>query len=237
MSALPPLLHQGRSLSLRRTAPIDAPLLFQQMYRTEGFMRLFRLNDNVESEAQLRERLAQRLKVTPTQSGYLELLILHKQHGAIGVVSLADHSALHRRAEFLIGIFDRNYRHASYGLEAGLLIGDLAFNSYNLNRLYAYSYAYNDYAQQSLMASGFEREGIMKEHIYDRESQQFVDMHVYGMTLEHFRVNQRLARLSLRLVGRDITQPLPIATPTPIELETSPSDCPAFVKSGLMNIL
>lgn len=230
MSDLPPLLHQGRSLCLRRTAPADASLLFQQMYRTAGFMRLFRLNDSVETEAQLKERLAQRLQVSPAQSGYLELLILHRQHGPLGVVCLADYSALHRRAELLIGIFDENYRHASYGLEACLLIGDLAFNCYSLHRLYAYSYEYNHYAQKLMIAGGFDREGIMRSHVYDREAQQFVDLHIYGMTVDQFRQNQRLARLSLRLVGRDITQLPPPSAIT--AKETTQPKRPAFVRSG-----
>jgi RimJ/RimL family protein N-acetyltransferase len=229
MSALPPLLHRGRSLSLRRTAPADAPLLFDKMYRSAAFMHLFRLNDPVDSEAQLRERLAQRLKSTPTQSGYLELLMQHQQHGSLGVVCLADYSALHRRAEFLIGIFDQQHRRASYALEACLLIGDLAFNYYNLHRVYAYSYEYNHYAQNLMCTGGFHQEGSMKSHVFDRDTQQYVDLNIYGLNVNQFRQNPLLARLSRRLVGRDITQPPP---PAETPLETTPAQQPTYLKSG-----
>ncbi len=148
MSTEAVILHQGRSLSLRRTMPEDAAFLYQQMYSNAEFMHLFRLNDAVQSEAELKERLLKRWQVSPAKSGYLELLILHQQHGPIGIVAAADYAPLHRRAEFLIGLFNSNYYHASYGIEASLMLGDLVFNRYNLHRFYAYSYAYNYHAHK-----------------------------------------------------------------------------------------
>ena len=120
MSSLP-LLHQGRSLSLRRTAPQDAAFLYHHMYQNASFMQLFRLNDTYVSEAQLSYRLAQRLKIEPSQSGNLEVILIPKSRGAIGLGVLADYSSLHRRAELLVGIFDTSLRAASYGVEASLL--------------------------------------------------------------------------------------------------------------------
>jgi RimJ/RimL family protein N-acetyltransferase len=220
---LPPLLHQGRSLSLRRTAPEDAPLLYRHMYQNADFMQRFRLNDTYSTEAQLRYRLAKRLTIDPAQSGNLEVLLIHKTHGPIGVGTLADYSALHRRAELLIGIFEPSLRAISYGVEASLLLGDLAFNQYNLHRLYAYSYAYNPYAQQTLESGGFQYEGLLKEHVFDQKTQTFVDLKILAMTEPSFRRNQRLVKLSQRLVGRDITQPpaqmtRSVAQPTPPSL-------------------
>ncbi|MEL7314696.1 MAG: GNAT family protein [Cyanobacteria bacterium J06559_3] len=223
-----PLLHRGRSLVVRRTAPEDAALLFKQMYQNPDFMRLFRLNDAIASEHQLAERLTRRLQVDPAQSGYLELLLIHKQKGPIGVVALADYAPLHRHTELLIGLFAAAHRHHSYGLEGCLLVGDLVFNQYGLHRLYAYTYQYNHYAQKSLEAGGFVLEGVMQEHVFDSATQQFINLHVYGMTAPQFRQNARLARLAQRLVGRDITQPLPCvsASPTPQKSQ------PRFVRSG-----
>ena len=109
--------------------------------------------------------------------------------------------------------------------EACLLLGDLAFNQYNFHRLYAYSYAHNAYSQKALESGGFQYEGVFKEHVFDQKTQTFVDLKIFGMTEAEFRQNQRLVRLSQRLVGRDITQkilqvpsqlPQPTAQPPPI---------------------
>lgn len=218
-------LHQGRSLSLRRTIPEDAPLLFQRAYQNVEFMRLFRLNDRPAGVHEVQSRLEHLHQQPPDSLGYLELLIVHHQHGPIGLVVLSDYVALHRRAEFLIGLFDRAHRHASYGLEASLMTLDLAFNAYAMNRLYAYTYAYNQPAQKGLTSLGFLLEGVLVEHVFDRSSETFVDLHGYGMTVHQFRQARRLAALARRLLGRDITQPSvpPRPTPTPK---------PPFVKSG-----
>ena len=47
--------------------------------------------------------------------------------------------------------------------------------------------------------------GVMKEHIFDQQKGKFVDLHIFGMTVQKFRQNRRIAKLSRRLIGRDIT--------------------------------
>lgn len=233
------ILHQGRSLTLIRTTPDDAPFLFEKMYSRYEIMRLVRLNDKTETVEQVRERLIARSRSTPAETGYLECLMVHKTHGAIGIVGAADYNPLHQRAELVIGIFDEQHRSLSYGLEACLLMGDLIFNAYHLHRFCAYSYGYNHPSQVALLAGGFELEGIMKEHLYDPVSQQYVDMHIYAMTEPQRRHNPRVARLSKRLVGRDVTQPLTGTLPPPDESRIPailyPSQKPpSFVKSGVL---
>ncbi|PZU95064.1 MAG: GNAT family N-acetyltransferase [Pseudanabaena sp.] len=231
--SLPPVLHQGRTISLRRTAPVDAELLYERMYKNAEFMHLFRLNTFYDSLSRLRESLAQKLETPPEQTGYLEMLIIHKIYGPIGLTYLADFSPVHRRAEFAVGLFDPNHRQASYALESGLLVGDLSFNRYNIQRLYTYVYGYNDFSQKTTIAAGFALEGIARKHIFDESSKDFVDLYHFGMILEDFRNNQRLARFSQRLVGRDITQPLRDSIPEPIR---PPIDHPEFIQSGQIRI-
>ena len=67
-------------------------------------------------------------------------MIEHKKHGPIGVALLSDYTPVHKRAEYLIGLFDENRRSLGYGAEATLLILDLAFNYYKLHRIYTYVY-------------------------------------------------------------------------------------------------
>lgn len=224
-SILAPILHQGRSLSLRRTIPSDAPLLYQRAYQNLEFMRLFRLNDRPADVEEVRSRLENLHQQPPDNLGYLELMIIHQEHGAIGMVALSDYAALHRRAEFLIGLFDDIRRHASYGLEASLMTLDLAFNAYALNRVYAYTYAYNQPAQKGLTSLGFSLEGVLVEHVFDRSTEGFVNLYCYGMTVQQFRQAYRLSPLSKRLLGRDITQLASIPQP-----QYAPP--PQFIKSG-----
>jgi len=233
------IIHQGNSLTLIRTSPDDAEFLFEKMYSRYDFMRLFRLNDQVKTVEKVRERLIARSRSTPAETGYLECLMVHKTHGVIGIVGAADYSSFHQRAESLTGIFDEQHRSISYGIEACLLMGDLVFNAYHLHRFYAYCYGYNRPAQAAMSAGGFELEGIMKEHLFDPVSQQYVDMYIYGMTEKQMRENARIARLSKRLIGRDMTQPLTAPLPPPDESRIPatlyPSQKPpAFVKSGVL---
>jgi len=241
MAINPLIIHQGRSLTFKRTTPDDAPLLFEKMYSRYDFMRLFRLNDTAKTLEQVREKLIARSHSTPAETGYLECLMIHKTHGAIGIIAAADYTPLHRKAEFLIGIFDQKYRSASYCAEAWLLMTDLIFNAYHLHRFYAYSYGYNHPAHAALTAGGFQLEGVMKEHLYDPVSQQYVDLHIYGMNEAQMRQNPRIASLSKRLVGRDITQPLTAPLPPPDESKipanatlSNSQQQPFFVKSGVL---
>ncbi len=201
------ILSQGRSLSLRRTIPNDAQLLFDKAFSRPDFMRLYNLNYQPANATEVQRNLVQRQRIPPGQEHYLELMILHRQRGPIGICTLADYSAFHRRAEYLIGLFDAENRSVGHGLEASLLMLDLAFNRYQLHKLYAVTYSYNTNAQSGLTSLGFRLEGIRKEHIFDPFNQSFLDLHDYGLTVNEFRANARLLPLSRRLLGREINQP------------------------------
>ncbi len=204
-SAQPSPLHQGKNITLRRTVPRDAAFLFEKAYQNKDFMHLFRINDTPQSVNKVRRRLERQWQSTPEKSGYLEMLIIHKKHGAIGLAVLANYSPVHRRAEYLIGLFDKQHRQASYGIETTLLVMDLAFNHYNLHKLDAYTYAYNQAGQKNLLGGGFVEEGLRREHLYSKAEGRFLDIRAFGLILNDFRSNQLLSRLSRRLVGYDIT--------------------------------
>jgi len=198
--------NQGRSISIRQTTPEDTPILYRA-YTDDEFMRLYRSNNPLQSEEQLRQMLAERLKHSPEKRGYIEFIIIHRRYGAIGVASLADFSSTHRRAEMLIGLFEQKYRGGKFALEASLLVFDLAFNAYNLNKLYTYVYEYNHFAEKSTVHSGFTQEGTLKNHHYLVHEKRFVSLYINGLVIEDFRRSETLRKLSLRLLGRDITRP------------------------------
>ena len=130
--------NRGKHVHLRQAIPEDAEI-FHSAYASEDFSRLFRANGEKQSLEELRLCLAERSETPPESLSYVEFAILLKGQ-PIGVAVLADYSPLHRRAEFLIGIFSESKRHAAHAIEASLLILDLAFNHYQLNKLYAFAY-------------------------------------------------------------------------------------------------
>lgn len=203
--------NQGHALQIRRTTPQDATILLRA-YQDEAFMRLYHSNHAQPNEKQLIELLREREQYSPVELGYLEWLILHKQHGAIGVTALGDYSPIHQRAEFLIGLFDKQHRSVGYGTEATLLVLDLAFNVYHLNKIYAYVYEYNQFAQQNMVKFGFQHEGTLVKHHYWLAEKKFIDLYINGITVTGFRHHDKIRRYSLRLLGRDITQSYEIIT-------------------------
>lgn len=230
--SLVPRMNQSRSLWLRRTVPADAEILFHKGFSQQEFMRLFRLNDQPTSVEVVRQRLIKRQQLPPNKDRYLELLITHKRHGPIGLCALADYAPQHKRAEYLVGLFNARQRSVSYGVETTLMVFDLAFNSYKMNKVCAIAYSYNQSARSGLLNIGFASEGQRREHVFDSVSQAFVDLCDYGMTATDFRSSQLIARLSQRFLRRDITQPQSIPAsqrPNAPQDVTSP---PQFVHSG-----
>lgn len=198
--------NQGKSLHLRQTEPKDAPILLKA-YEDESFIRLYRSNNiTPENEQQLAEGLKKRTEIHPAQLGYLEFMIEHKQHGAIGVAAFGDYAHYHKRAEFLIGLFEEKYHSLGYGTEATLLMIDLAFNVYNFNKVYMYIYGYNEHAKNNAVKFGFKQEGYLESHHYSTREKGFVDLYINGLTVSNFRKHEKIRRFSKRLIGRDITQ-------------------------------
>ena len=206
MKASSVTLSFGRSLHLRRAETQDCDLLWDKMYGDREFMRLLRLDDQPKSKEQLQQRLKKLNEPAQGRGRNLEMLIIHREYGTIGLASLVGYSPKHRRAELQLGLFSSAHR-ARYGVEAGLLALGLAFNVGQLNKVCAYVYDYNSFAQKVLTSAGFRREGYLEAHIYSEMDHRFVNLCLFGLTVESFRQSKRLSRLSARLVGRDVTQP------------------------------
>lgn len=107
------------------------------------------------------------------------------------------------------------------GVEASLLVFDFAFNQQRLNKLLTYVYGSNLQAQASTLALGFRQEGHLKNHFYLGEKAGFCDVFQNGMLQNEFRENARLKRLSLKLLGRDVTKLAKAAARNEFNLEAS----------------
>ncbi len=196
----------GRRVLLRRGGEADADFL-QTCFQNRDFVaRYNRFAPRQRTARELAVMLKQDARRHPCQTRSLGWVICRQGDGRpVGLASLSSIQFAHRRAEFLIGIPDPADRTPGCALEATLLAFDFAFNRVNLHKLTNLVYADNPEAQAQNLAVGFRAEGVLHEHIAEPQDDIFIDLFMNGLTQAHFRENRRLARLSLRLLGRDIT--------------------------------
>ncbi len=122
----------------------------------------------------------------------------------IGLASLVDIQIAHRRAELLVGIPDQAERQRSTGVTM-MLIMDLAFNQIGLHKLTSLVLANNPHSQRSTVAIGFTQEGLRRRHLRDPQTRRWLDCYENGIIADDFYHNPVIARVSKRLIGRDIT--------------------------------
>lgn len=144
-----------------------------------------------------------------TETGSLCFTIEHFSLGPIGVAILHDYTSVHRRCEQILVIPAAQHRGRGYGVEAELLLLDLAFNRYLLSKVYGYAFDDNPIGHNVAVRGGFSDEGQMRQHCYIAQQKRYANLHVHGLLESEFRASTTLARLSCKLVGRDITQAKP----------------------------
>jgi hypothetical protein len=74
-----------------------------------------------------------------------------------------------------------------------------------MNKLTTIVYGDNISSQRNTLAVGIIQESYLREQNIDASSGHFLDLYGNDLALKDFRANRRLAKLSKRLVGRDIT--------------------------------
>lgn len=202
---------EGNNIVLRPQNIHDAEFLqlcFSDLEFTTRYNRnLFRIS----TVSALKIDLEKSTNKHPCETNTISWVIENKTNNppiAIGLASLTDISFLHQRAEFLVGIPDFCKKQAPMGagLEASLLAIDFAFNRVNLNKITSIVYGDNSVSQNNTIELGFELEGIQKFQLWDKRNDCYRDIYNNGLRVESMRSNSRLARLSKRLLGRDITK-------------------------------
>ena len=196
----------GEKLTLRRYSEDDAGYL-HQCYKNNTFMTQY---NHYFPRHQRLEDLAIKLREADAKHPYqlrsVDWIIFKKAtNQPIGIANLVEIQFHHRRAELLIGFPNPAHHNKSYGLEATLLILDYAFNRVGLNKLTTIVYGDNAFAQKNSLALGFVQESYLREQIMEPSGEKFLDLYGNGMTLNDFRNNRRIPKLSRRLLGRDIT--------------------------------
>ncbi|NOT86269.1 MAG: GNAT family N-acetyltransferase [Methylococcaceae bacterium] len=199
----------GNTLLLRRFQASDSEYL-SRCYAAQDFMRFYHhflpCNQPVKL---LEKKLHQNAQLHPCQSKAIDWIICRTDathiSRPIGIANLVDIQFAHRRAELLIGIPEPVDRLGHTGLETSLLIMDFAFNRVNLNKLTSYVYGINPIAQKNTLALGFKQEGYLNAHLIQPENGKALDLYTNGLTMTDFRHNTHLAKLSRRVLGRDVT--------------------------------
>lgn len=199
---------EGVRVKLVRSGPDYTDFLYD-CYQNDQFMDLYRLAQNrTLTKDAIYQRLSDEKKKLPQELKRIEWIVLKIDASGerpIGLGALADYQQGHQRGEFLLGIPNSSYQKTTLSLEASLLILEFAFQEAKLHKLVSFVYGYNKNAQKNTLHLGFKQEGLLKEHLHT--PQGFIDLFQNGLLLNDFRHNKQLARLSLRLLGRDITLP------------------------------
>lgn len=199
----------GRRVMLKKASPDDAEFL-SKWYNTKAFRRLFRLSHtrpfSVDSIA---EGLIQKNNLLNTLR-QIEWVVWRKQNNdvhylPIGLANLVDINQIHKTAEFQIGIVNSNDRVSGIAVEATFLAMEFAFKVLTLFKLHTFVYGFNHHSQNSTVSLGFTQEGILREQYWDPYEQKHIDLYFNGLLAREFWKNKRIAKLSSRLLGRDIT--------------------------------
>jgi [ribosomal protein S5]-alanine N-acetyltransferase len=167
-------LH-GPSLMLRYAAPEDAPALFalgsdREVTRFFSWGPYSRIEEPVAYIVGLADRRE--------RGEQLDLLIVHRDDGPIGVVGLAELSQRDRRA--MIGTWlGRAWWGSGANREAKALVAHLAFEHLGLERLGAYADVENGRSQAALERLGFVREGLLRR--WHRHGDVAHDVYVYSL--------------------------------------------------------
>lgn len=186
-------LH-GPSLTLRYATPDDAHALLElgsdphvtRFFSWGPYARIEEPVAYVIGLADRRERGEQ-----------LDLLIVHRADGPIGVVGLAELARRDRRA--VVGTWlGRRWWGTGANRETKALIAHLAFAQLGLDRLGAYADVENVRSQKALERVGFAHEGVLRR--FHRHGATAHDVHVYSLLREEWAVSP-LAEVPVSMAG------------------------------------
>lgn len=158
ISIAPVLEVTGPTLTLRYATDADAPALFA-LASDPVVTRWFSwgpYTDRGQPLAYIESLAAKR-----DAGVLLDFLVVHEQHGPIGVTGLSELSARDGRAT--VGTwFGRDWWGSGVNAESKALIAALAFERLGLQRLTAWANTRNGRSQTALERVGFRREGVLR---------------------------------------------------------------------------
>jgi ribosomal-protein-alanine N-acetyltransferase len=184
---------RGPVLTLRYATPDDAPALLE-LASDPAVTRYFSWGPytSVEEPLAYIAGLAERRE----RGEQLDLLVVHRDDGPIGVTGLSELSRRDRRAT--VGSwFGHRWWGSGANFEAKALIAALAFEHLGLERLTAWANRRNGRMLVSLERVGFRREGTLTA--WHRHGDEVHDVVVFGLTRAAWE------RAELRRVPAEVT--------------------------------
>jgi [ribosomal protein S5]-alanine N-acetyltransferase len=170
-----PLLVTGPTLSLRYAGASDAPRLYE-LANDPAVTRFFSWGPYTSLEQP--EAYIASLPAKRERGELLDFLIVHHEHGPIGVTGLSELSRRDRRAT--VGTwFGHRWWGSGANLESKALIAALGFGRLGLDRLTAWANTRNGRSQVALERVGFRREGVLRA--WHRHGDRVHDVVVFGM--------------------------------------------------------
>jgi [ribosomal protein S5]-alanine N-acetyltransferase len=127
----------------------------------------------------------------------LDFLVVHPEHGPIGVTGLSELSTRNRHAT--VGSwFGRDYWGSGANAESKALITALAFRALGMDRLTAWANTRNGRSQIALERVGFRREGVLRA--WHRHGDALHDVVVFGLTRPQWE-SSPLAAIPVQIEG------------------------------------
>jgi len=173
----------GPTLTLRYATADDAPRLLElasdpavtQWFSWGPYERLDQARSYIDQLEAKREG-----------GELLDFLVVHPEHGPIGVTGLSELSRRNRHAT--VGTwFGREYWGSGANRESKALIAALAFEQLHLDRLTAWANTRNGRSQAALESAGFRREGVLRD--WHRHGDTLHDVVVFGMTRRQWQTS------------------------------------------------
>jgi len=186
----------GPNLELRLPDPSDARALFA-LARDPEVTRWFSWGP-YEREAEARAYL-ERLPGERERGEQLDLIVVHREAGPVGVTGLSELSRRDRRA--MVGTWlGRRWWGTGVNAESKALVAHLAFapGGLGLERLGAYTNVAHARSQAALQALGFRREGVLRR--WHRHGDEVHDVVMWSILREEWEASP-LAAVPAKLQG------------------------------------
>lgn len=117
-----------------------------------------------------------------SQSNAIHWIVKDKNDKPWGLLTINGISMTHKRAEVLLGVLDG----APQGLStaAMLMLFQFFFKAIKFNKLLSFVYEDNKHSLKGTLHLGFKEEGRLRRHVFDPNSNQFVDLIQTGLLQE-----------------------------------------------------
>lgn len=184
----------GPTLTLRYATAADAPALLE-LASDPQVTRFFSWGpyERVEEPLVYIDRLAGQRE----RGEQLDLLIVHRDDGPIGVTGLSELSVRDRRA--IVGSWlGRRWWGSGANAEAKALVARLGFEHLGLDRIGAYADVENARSQRALEKVGFVREGVLRG--WHRHGDTVHDVALFSLLRAEYAASP-LAAVPARLRG------------------------------------